>query len=100
MTNALIRRLILEALPGAEIILFGSRAEGGWSESSDYDLLVILEQPIDVAERLRCQSQIRKILAHHAILADVLVQSRMEVEQKQKLIGHTIRSALREGVPL
>lgn len=99
-TNVHIRRMILEVLPGAEIILFGSRARGSEAKTSDYDLLVIIERPITVAERMRCQSQIRKQLANHSILADVLVQSRIEVDQKKQLIGHIIRSAMREGIPL
>jgi predicted nucleotidyltransferase len=93
-----IRTSILEILPGSEIILFGSRARNDADDSSDYDLLIILNSSLYSAERLKFQALIRKKLAVQNILADIIVQSRSEVELKKNFPGHIVRSALKEGV--
>lgn len=93
-----IRTSVLEILPGSEIILFGSRARNDASDSSDYDLLIILNSSLHSPERLKFQALIRKKLAVQNILADIIVQSRSDVELKKNFPGHIVRSALKEGV--
>ena len=93
-----IRTSILEILPGSEIILFGSRARNDADDNSDYDLLIILNSSLHSAERLKFQAMIRKKLAAQNILADIIVQSRSDVELKKNFLGHIVRSALIEGV--
>lgn len=92
-----IRNYILEILPGSEIILFGSRARNDASVNSDYDLLIIINASLQNSERLKYQSLIRKKLAIENILADIIVQSRSDVELKKNLRGHIVRAALTEG---
>jgi predicted nucleotidyltransferase len=93
-----IRTSVFEVLPGSEIILFGSRARNDANDSSDYDLLIILKSSIQADDRLRFQALIRKKLAVLNILADIIVQSRSDVELKKNFRGHIVRSALTEGV--
>lgn len=40
------KQIVLEILPGAEIILYGSRARGDASEDSDFDLLILVNEPV------------------------------------------------------
>ena len=91
-----IRNYILEILPGSEIILFGSRARNDASVNSDYDLLIIINASLQNSERLKYQSLIRKKLAIENILADIIVQSRSDVELKKNRRGHIVRAALTE----
>jgi len=93
-----IRISVFEVLPGSEIILFGSRARNDANDSSDYDLLIISKSSIQADDRLRFQALIRKKLAVLNILADIIVQSRSDVELKKNFRGHIVRSALAEGV--
>jgi len=95
-----IRASILEILPGSEIILFGSQARNDAIDSSDYDLLIILNSSLHPAERLKFQALIRKKLAVQNILADIIVQSRSDVELKKNFLGHIVRAALKEGVSI
>jgi predicted nucleotidyltransferase len=95
-----IRTSILEILPGSEIILFGSQARNDAIDSSDYDLLIILNSSLHPAERLKFQALIRKKLAVQNILADIIVQSRSDVELKKNFPGHIVRAALKEGVSI
>lgn len=41
------KEIILEVVPNAQLILYGSRARGEAMEDSDYDLLVIIDGPIN-----------------------------------------------------
>lgn len=40
------KQIVLEILPDAEIILYGSRARGDSSEDSDFDLLILVNEPV------------------------------------------------------
>ena len=93
-----IKNVVNEFVPGSELIMFGSRARGEDIPSSDYDLLVIARDPLTDRQRLHFQAQIRKALAKKLILADIIVQSRDDIRKKQRLPGHIVRAAMKEGV--
>ena len=96
-TLDLIKSSVYRFFPDAEVILFGSRARRENHMNSDYDLLIIIDG-IENPERLQHQALIRKTLATQNILADVILQSRGEIEIKRNLPGHLVRIALAEGV--
>ena len=50
--RAAIRRVV----PDADIILYGSRARGDAHEYSDYDILILVDHPVDVALKDRILS--------------------------------------------
>jgi predicted nucleotidyltransferase len=52
------RDAVRELLPSAEVILYGSRARGDAGPESDYDLLVLVDGPVD----WRLEDQIRQCL--------------------------------------
>jgi uncharacterized protein len=97
-TITLIKEVVNTYLPGAELVLFGSRARGEEILSSDYDLLVIVSDLITDRQRLHFQAQIRKALAKKLIQADILVQSQDAIRKKQRLPGHIVRTAMKEGI--
>ena len=95
-----IKSTVKELIPGAEIFLFGSRANGMDQDTSDYDLLIVVDHSISRTDRLLFQSKVRKKLAAQNILSDVIVQSQSDVEIKKSLTGHIVRTAFLEGVKL
>ena len=43
---ASIKEKVLSIVPGAKVMLFGSRARGDWHEESDWDILVLTEEEV------------------------------------------------------
>jgi predicted nucleotidyltransferase len=43
------KEAIRRVVPDADVILYGSRARGDATEDSDYDLLVLVDKPADIA---------------------------------------------------
>jgi predicted nucleotidyltransferase len=47
------KKIILEIVPDAQIVLYGSRARGDAQEDSDFDLLILVDGPVHwTTERL------------------------------------------------
>ena len=97
----MIRQTVQTYLPGSRILLFGSRARGDQNNYSDYDLLIITSETLSAQEKIQCSTKIdHAIVKAIRIPVDILLNSQEEIEQKVKLPGHIIRSALKEGVTL
>ena len=60
-------------------ILFGSRARGNFTSSSDWDVMVITRQGFSVEEKMYYSKRIREKLAQLGIDGDVLLKSESEV---------------------
>ena len=96
-----IRETVQLNLPGARVLLFGSRARGDYDRFSDYDLMVITPQTLTPKEKIRWTT-----LLDHAIVnaikapVDILINSESEIEEKLELPGHIVRTAVREGIAL
>lgn len=96
----IIRESVDELLPDSSIFLFGSRARRDYSEESDYDLMIVTESAQNSMERRLVKAMIRKKLARNKIPADIIIQTKAEVELNKKITGHIVRQVLKEGIPL
>jgi predicted nucleotidyltransferase len=83
-----------------KIILFGSRARGDFSKSSDYDFLIITAKTFSIKEKREIAAGIRKVLVSFYIASDIIIKSEGEVEYFRNKIGSVVRQALKEGVAL
>jgi predicted nucleotidyltransferase len=55
-------------VPDADVILYGSRARGDAKDDSDYDILVLVDRPADVAMHERLISGISPLEENGAVL--------------------------------
>jgi len=83
-----------------KIILFGSRARGDFKRNSDWDLLIIVSNELDLKDKRKISKEIRIKLAEILIPCDVLIKSASEIEYYSNFIGTTTREALKEGVEI
>ncbi len=96
----IIKESVNELLPDSSILLFGSRARHDNTEESDFDLMIITNNDHDPGELRYYKALIRKKLAQKRIPADIIIQSKAEVERKKKITGHIVRQVLRESIKL
>ena len=99
--NERTKLILLEALKDVkykQIVLFGSRARGTNNEESDYDILVIVDDNIDMRAIRKIECNIRKIMASYLIDVDILVRTNQMIEKYRKVSGTVIYEAMKEGV--
>lgn len=93
LLDEMVRR-IRDAMEPERVVLFGSRARGASSSSSDFDLLVIAEsdQP-----RYRRSASLYTKLASLPVEVDVVVYTPDEVQEWSAVPQAFVSTALREG---
>lgn len=84
----------------AQLVLFGSRARGEADEQSDWDVLVVTQEPVDIAQKRQIILSIKRRLAALHIPNDILLCSSQDVTRYRHDVGRVYYYALREGVPL
>jgi predicted nucleotidyltransferase len=89
-----VGRRLTAAAPGAEIILFGSRAHGESRPDGDLDLLVI---EADFARRGEEYGRLRKELRGLGVAIDLVIYRRREAEEWGGAPGSFLHRALAEG---
>jgi predicted nucleotidyltransferase len=88
-------------LPGARVVLFGSRSRGDNHQYSDVDLLVIADQEFTPKEKITMESMICKELVKTFHLPfDVLLYSQSEVARKKEERSLILYHALKDGMEL
>jgi uncharacterized protein len=87
-------RRIASAAPGAQVILFGSRARGVARADSDVDLLVIEPAVEDAAVE---EVRLRRVLRGLNLFADVVVVSAADAQRLRREPSSTVGVALAEG---
>jgi predicted nucleotidyltransferase len=96
----IIHDVIGKHLPGAKVILFGSRAKGIYDDRSDYDVLAVADKNLTPEEIKIIRSKIRRDLAEMFIPIDIIVTCQNEVQQKAALTNHIINEALATGIAI
>lgn len=89
---------IQAAIPGAEVRLFGSRAQGTARPDSDLDLLVTVPDAwLATHSRFEETGALGWKLAHHRIPIDLLLYSHQEVQDRFQYRQHVVTEAYRHG---
>ena len=85
---------IVDRFQPARILLFGFWARGDANESSDVDLLVVMDE---VQDRRRTAIEMRRSLKDLPISKDIVVTTPDEIEIRRHVVGNVIYETLREG---
>jgi predicted nucleotidyltransferase len=101
--ESLLKRIeqeIHSIVPGAEIILYGSRARGDASPSSDWDFLILVDQPID---RLII-NKIKNVLYDLELETDTVLSSIIRTKEEWHSTRYSVlpfkRMVEQEGITL
>lgn len=98
LTHRNLIEVILSVFPAAEkILLFGSRASGGFRSDSDHDLLVVTSTPLRPAQR---GARLRLALRCFEGSFDLLVVTPEEFEELVKMKSSAVHSAVETGLVL
>ena len=89
-----IIKRILSKVKAQKIILFGSRARGNYTEESDYDLLVICDNFIDV-KKLSKEIYSQFVGINKGI--DVIIRPEKYVNENKSNINSFIGNIINEG---
>jgi predicted nucleotidyltransferase len=76
-----IKLQVQQVLPDADIILFGSRANGHFSEESDWDILVLSGKPVTKKVKQEIHDKIFPLSVSISAFINVLVVSRNDWQQ-------------------
>lgn len=96
-----IKSTVRSFLPDATVLLFGSRARGGYAKNSDYDLLIITKKTYPPREKLTWKTKIHYALVDTLeVPFDILLNSREEIAYKKELPGHIVRFAIKDAIEL
>ena len=101
VTDAIIGqmvRAIVDEVDPEQVILFGSRGRGDFTESSDVDLIVVEAEPFGFGRsRHRELLKLRRVVRPFRAAVDVLVYSCEDVAYWRDSLNYVLARALREG---
>ena len=80
-----IKSLIYEIEPKSEIILFGSRARGDERVDSDWDLLILVPNPVDLKEEQKFRHKLFDLELEYGQSISTFVYSKKDWEGKYRI---------------
>ena len=83
-----IKRLILVVAPTAEVLLYGSVAKGLQGPESDYDILVLTDEPLSANSKRNIERQILGLELAHDVVLSTLYHSKAEWRRRATLPFH------------
>jgi uncharacterized protein len=92
-----IARTIVSAISPEKIVLFGSLAYGSPDNSSDVDLLIIWDAPLNQHEK---NVRIRRLFPTRDFALDILTFSSSEAAGLLEVKGSLVHTAMTKGITL
>ncbi len=83
-----IKKIVREVRPAAEILLYGSVAKGTQCPESDYDILVLTDEPLLKEEKCGIERQILALELTHDVVLSTIYHSQAEWRLRAALPFH------------
>ena len=93
LLDEVTRRIVASVKP-QRVLLFGSAARRRMHKGSDFDMLVVMREPI---HRRQTAQKIYRNLHGTGIAVDIVVATEKDLEKYGQLPGTILKSALQEG---
>ncbi len=94
----IVRKILNENdLTVIRIILFGSRARADFDETSDWDVLVVIDRELAFPEKHSLITKIQRELAQEKIPNDIIIKSENQFREMKDLPGNISFYANSEG---
>ena len=95
-----LKSVIARFVPNATIILYGSAARGRRGPESDYDILILLDSPMDKQVNEEMQSAIYDLELDREAVLSVMVSTRDEWNSPLQSVSPYRRNIEKDGVLL
>jgi len=92
------RQAVRRAVPDADVILYGSRARGDAGEYSDYDILVLVDQPVSMALKDQILASVYPLELETGAMLTLVTYSRRQWESLLYREMPLYRNIERDGV--
>jgi len=94
------KRAITDAANNADVVLYGSRARGDADKYADYDILVIVNGPVDMALKEKILANIYPLELESGEMLTLIVYSRQQWDSALYRAMPLHKNVEREGVLL
>ncbi len=81
-----------------KIILFGSRVSGNYNPDSDFDILIVIKEDIDINKKISLFKDINNALASEYIPSDIIIKTEKEFTALLNEVGTVTYVAAKEGI--
>jgi uncharacterized protein len=95
-----LKSIVARFVADATLILYGSAARGKRTPESDYDVLVLLEAPIDRQTREEMRSAIYELELEREVVVSLMVSTREEWNSPPRSLSPFHRNVESDGVLL
>lgn len=84
-----VKDLIRTVVPTANVLLYGSVATGTQGQESDYDILVLTDEPLSKNEERRIERQVLDLELTHDVILSTIYHSKAEWDRRADLPFHS-----------